>query len=55
MFSFIKLKTVSPHPVVKRHVLKRKENMKIVDYLDARLISFLDVETRDEAIDCLID
>jgi PTS system nitrogen regulatory IIA component len=29
--------------------------MRISDYLDSRLISFLDVETRDEAIDALID
>jgi PTS system nitrogen regulatory IIA component len=29
--------------------------MKIVDYLDERLICFLDVESRDEAIDQLID
>lgn len=29
--------------------------MRISDYLDSRLISFLDAETRDEAIDILID
>ena len=29
--------------------------MKIADYLDSRLIAFLDVETRDEAINVLID
>lgn len=29
--------------------------MRIADYLDSRLISFLDEQTRDEAIDALID
>jgi len=29
--------------------------MKIADYLDDRLVAFLDVESRDEAIDLLID
>ncbi len=29
--------------------------MRIFDYLDSRLILFLDVETRDEAIDAIID
>ncbi|MDE3045982.1 MAG: PTS sugar transporter subunit IIA [Verrucomicrobiota bacterium] len=29
--------------------------MKVADYLDPRLVSFLDVETRDEAIDALIE
>jgi PTS system nitrogen regulatory IIA component len=29
--------------------------MRISDYLDSRLITFLDVDTRDEAIDALID
>ncbi len=29
--------------------------MKIADYLDDRLVAFLDVDTRDEAIDLLID
>jgi nitrogen PTS system EIIA component len=29
--------------------------MEIADYLDARLVAFLDVEIRDEAIDILID
>jgi PTS system nitrogen regulatory IIA component len=29
--------------------------MKIADYLDDRLVAFLDVETRDEAIDILIN
>jgi PTS system nitrogen regulatory IIA component len=29
--------------------------MKVADYLDARLIAFLDVGTRDDAIDQLID
>lgn len=29
--------------------------MRIADYLDSRLITFLDVETRDEAIDSLLD
>ena len=29
--------------------------MRIADYFDSRLISFLDEETRDEAIDALID
>jgi nitrogen PTS system EIIA component len=29
--------------------------MKIADYLDDRLVAFLDVETRDAAIDILID
>jgi len=29
--------------------------MKIDDYLDVRLVLFLDVETRDEAIDAMID
>ncbi len=52
---FIKLKSTDHPLVVKRHVFKRKECMEIVDYLDDRLISFLDVETRDEAIDALID
>jgi PTS system nitrogen regulatory IIA component len=52
---FIKLKSPPSFPVVKRHIFKRKENMEIIDYLDDRLISFLDVETRDEAIDALID
>ncbi len=35
--------------------VKRKELMKISDYLDSRLVSFLDVDTRDEAIDVLIN
>ena len=34
---------------------KKKELMRIFQLLDVRLISFLDVETRDEAIDLLID
>lgn len=29
--------------------------MRISDYLDSRLITFLDVDTRDESIDALID
>ncbi|MCC6128263.1 MAG: PTS sugar transporter subunit IIA [Chlamydiae bacterium] len=29
--------------------------MKAADYLDSRLVAFLDVSTRDEAIDALID
>jgi len=29
--------------------------MKISDYLDAQFVAFLDVSTRDEAIDALID
>jgi len=29
--------------------------MRISDYLDSRLIAFLDVETRDDAIDTLVD
>ncbi len=29
--------------------------MRISDYLDSRLITFLDASSRDEAIDCLID
>lgn len=35
--------------------LKRKEIMKIADYLDARLVAFLDVDTRDKAIKALIE
>lgn len=34
---------------------KKREFMRISDYLDSRLIVFLDVDTRDEAIDALID
>ncbi len=34
---------------------RRKEFMRISDYLDSRLIAFLDVDTRDEAIYALID
>jgi len=52
---FIRLKSPENPPKVKRHILKRKENMEIADYLDDQLISFLDVETRDDAIDSLID
>jgi PTS system nitrogen regulatory IIA component len=33
----------------------KKEFMRISDYLDSRLITFLDVDTRDEAINSLID
>lgn len=33
----------------------KKEFMRISDTLDSRLISFLDVDTRDQAIDALID
>lgn len=35
--------------------LKKKEFMRISDYLDSRLITFLDADSRDEAIDALID
>ena len=35
--------------------LRQKELMRIFQLLDSQLISFLDVETRDEAIDALID
>ena len=35
--------------------VKKKENMKISDYLNLSLISFLDIDTRDEAIDKLIE
>jgi len=52
---FIKPKSLGPQRIVKRQILKRKETMKIVDYIDDRLITFLDVESRDEAIDSLID
>lgn len=34
---------------------KKKELMSIFQSLDSQLISFLDIETRDEAIDVLID
>ena len=34
---------------------KKKEFMRISDYLDSHLIAFLDVDTRDEAIYALID
>lgn len=34
--------------------IRKKEHMRIFSLLDARLISFLDVGTRDEAIDSLI-
>jgi PTS system nitrogen regulatory IIA component len=34
---------------------KKKEFMRISDYLDSRLIAFLDASSRDEAIDALID
>lgn len=34
---------------------KKKVLMKISDYLDSQLVTFLDVSTRDEAIDVLID
>lgn len=34
---------------------KRKGTMRVADYLDARLIAFLDVGVRDAAIDELID
>lgn len=34
---------------------KRKGLMKVADYLNARLIAFLDVGARDDAIDVLID
>lgn len=33
---------------------KKKESIRISDYLDSRLISFLDVDTRDDAINGLI-
>jgi PTS system nitrogen regulatory IIA component len=33
----------------------KKEFMRISDYLDSRLIAFLEVKTRDEAIDSLIE
>jgi PTS system nitrogen regulatory IIA component len=35
--------------------MKKKETMRISDYLDSRLIAFLDVDTRDEAILSLIE
>lgn len=35
--------------------LKNKERMRISQSLDSRLISFLDADTRDEAIDTLIE
>jgi len=35
--------------------LKKRGLMRIADYLDSRFISFLKEETRDEAIDALID
>ena len=35
--------------------LRKKELMRIFQLLDSQLISFLDVETRDEAIDALVD
>jgi PTS system nitrogen regulatory IIA component len=34
---------------------KKKEHMRIFPLLDSQLISFLDVTTRDEAIDVLVD
>lgn len=34
---------------------KKKEFMRISDYLDSRLITFLECDTRDEAIHTLID
>ena len=53
--NFAKPKTQSGRASIKRTLFKRKDPMKIVNYLDDRLITFLDVETRDEAIDQLID
>lgn len=35
--------------------MKKKEYMRISDYLDSRLIAFLDVDTRDEAILSMVD
>jgi PTS system nitrogen regulatory IIA component len=37
------------------YTLKKKECMRIADYLDSRLIAFLEAQTRDRAIDELID
>lgn len=44
------LERISP-----RFSMKQKEPMKISDCLDSRLVAFLDVAKRDEAIDTLID
>lgn len=35
--------------------LRKKENMRVFEILDSRLISFLDADTRDEAIDALVE
>ena len=35
--------------------LRKKAIMRIADYLDSRLVTFLDAEARDDAIDALID
>jgi PTS system nitrogen regulatory IIA component len=44
------------NPFVERlRPFKKKVPMKISDYLDAQFVAFLDVSTRDEAIDALID
>ena len=38
-----------------RRLIARKKESMISDYLDSRLVAFLDVETCEEAIDALIE
>lgn len=49
------LARISPRLGLFGSLRKRRESMRIFPSLDTRLISFLDAESRDEAIDLLID
>lgn len=49
------LARISPFRLNLFRPLRKKEHMRIFESLDARFISFLDAETRDEAIDTLIE
>lgn len=52
---FTKSKSLEAQPTsLNQPLMQQKELMDIADYLDERLIVFLDVETRDEAIQSLI-
>jgi nitrogen PTS system EIIA component len=49
------LARISPFSLDLFKPLRKKEHMRVFESLDSRLISFLEVDTRDEAIDALIE
>lgn len=49
------LARISPFRLDLFRPLRKKENMGIFQSLDSRLVTFLDADTRDEAIDAMVD